>query len=125
MVKMQSRSLPKRKAVICNDTILQKLILYWNIPCSLCAHCRRADRFLLVAFGVTLVLKRFSFIGMTFSCGVRAMAIAAAANHNEMPLVMVITIVSAVLLLRTGRTRRSRRCRVAMISVARWPSAIC
>ena len=54
---------------------------------------------------MTLVLKRFSFIGDGLShVAFGAMAIAAVLQiTNEMPLVLVITISSAVLLLRTGQ----------------------
>ncbi len=70
--------------------------------------------------GVTLVLKRFSFIGDGLShVAFGAMAIAAVVGlTNEMPLVLVITIVSAVLLLRTGQNARIKGdAAVAMISV--------
>ena len=79
----------------------------------------------LIAFcssllGVTLVLKRFSFIGDGLShVAFGAMAIAAVFNlTNEMPLVLVITIVAAVLLLRTGQNAKIKGdAAVAMISV--------
>ena len=58
--------------------------------------------------GVTLVLKRFSFIGDGLShVAFGAMAIAAVLNlTNEMLLVLPITIISAVLLLRTGQNAK-------------------
>lgn len=71
-------------------------------------------------FGVTLVLKRFSFIGDGLShVAFGAMAIAAVVGlTNEIPLVLVITIVSAVLLLRTGQNAKIKGdAAVAMISV--------
>ncbi len=70
--------------------------------------------------GVTLVLKRFSFIGDGLShVAFGAMAIAAVMKLNsEMPLVMVITVISAVLLLRTGQnTKIKGDAAIAMISV--------
>jgi len=70
--------------------------------------------------GVTLVLKRFSFIGDGLShVAFGAMAIAAVLNlSNEMPLVLLITVVSAILLLRTGQNARIKGdAAVAMISV--------
>lgn len=70
--------------------------------------------------GVTLVLKRFSFIGDGLShVAFGAMAIAAVVGlTNEMPLVLVITIISAVLLLRTGQNAKIKGdAAVAMISV--------
>ena len=70
--------------------------------------------------GVTLVLKRFSFIGDGLShVAFGAMAIAAVLQiTNEMPLVMVITIISAVLLLRTGQnTKIKGDAAIAMLSV--------
>ena len=69
--------------------------------------------------GVTLVLKRFSFIGDGLShVAFGAMAIAAVFGMtNEMPLVLVVTIVSAVLLLRTGQNAKIKGdAAVAMIS---------
>ena len=70
--------------------------------------------------GVTLVLKRFSFIGDGLShVAFGAMAIAAVLQiSNEMPLVMAITIISAVLLLRTGQSTKIKGdAAIAMISV--------
>lgn len=70
--------------------------------------------------GVTLVLKRFSFIGDGLShVAFGAMALATVLNiTNDMPLVMAITIVCAVLLLRTGQNAKIKNdAAVAMISV--------
>ena len=70
--------------------------------------------------GVTLVLKRFSFIGDGLShVAFGAMAIAAVLKlNNEMPLVLVITVICAVLLLRTGQNAKIKGdASVAMISV--------
>ncbi len=71
--------------------------------------------------GVTLVLKRFSFIGDGLShVAFGAMAIAAVLNlSNNMYLVLGFTVVAAVLLLRTGKnTKIQGDAAVAMISVA-------
>lgn len=71
--------------------------------------------------GVTLVLKRFSFIGDGLShVAFGAMAIAAVLNlSNNMYLVLLFTVVAAVLLLRTGKnTKIQGDAAVAMISVA-------
>lgn len=70
--------------------------------------------------GVTLVLKRFSFIGDGLShVAFGAMAIAAVLGMtNEMPLVLIVTIAAAILLLRTGQnTKIKGDAAVAMISV--------
>ena len=70
--------------------------------------------------GVTLVLKRFSFIGDGLShVAFGAMAIAAVLQlSNEMLLVLPVTILSAVLLLRTGQNAKIRGdAAIAMISV--------
>ena len=58
--------------------------------------------------GVTLVLKRFSFIGDGLShVAFGAMSIAAVVNlTNEMLLVLPVTVVSAILLLRSGKTAK-------------------
>lgn len=71
-------------------------------------------------FGVTLVLKRFSFIGDGLShVAFGAMAIASVLNlTNNMPLVLAVTIIFAVLLLRTGQnTKIKGDAAIAMISV--------
>ena len=71
--------------------------------------------------GVTLVLKRFSFIGDGLShVAFGGIAIASVLNlTNEMLLVLPITIISAILLLRTGeRAKIKGDAAVAMISVA-------
>ena len=56
-------------------------------------------------FGVTLVLKRFSFIGDGLShVAFGALAVAAVFNlADEMLLVLPVTIAAAILLLRGGR----------------------
>lgn len=101
--------------------ILEKLTLYWTYPFVryalvvgvLIALCSSL-------LGVTLVLKRFSFIGDGLShVAFGAMAIAAVLQiTNEMPLVMVITISSTVLLLRTGQNAKIKGdAAIAMISV--------
>lgn len=101
--------------------LLEKLALYWAYPFVryalivgvLIALCSSL-------LGVTLVLKRFSFIGDGLShVAFGAMAIAAVLQiTDEMPLVMVITVISAVLLLRTGQnTKIKGDAAIAMISV--------
>lgn len=70
--------------------------------------------------GVTLVLKRFSFIGDGLShVAFGAIAVAAVLNlTNEMVLVLPVTVISAILLLRTGQnTRIKGDAAIAMISV--------
>ncbi len=81
--------------------------------------------------GVTLVLKRFSFIGDGLShVAFGAMAVSSIAGalvsglqpyidaSNDMLIVMPITIISAVLLLRTGKNAKVKGdAAVAMISV--------
>ena len=71
--------------------------------------------------GVTLVLKRFSFIGDGLShVAFGAMAIATVLNlSNEILLVLPVTIISAILLLRTGQNAKIKGdAAIAMISVA-------
>ena len=70
--------------------------------------------------GVTLVLKRFSYIGDGLShVAFGAIAIAAVLHlSDDMVLVMPVTILCAVLLLRTGQKTRIRGdAAIAMISV--------
>ncbi len=71
--------------------------------------------------GVTLVLKRFSFIGDGLShVAFGTMSIAAVVNlSNNMYLVLPVTVIAAILLLRTGKnTKIQGDAAVAMISVA-------
>ena len=102
--------------------MLEKLMLYLQYP-----YVRYAFIVgVLIALcssllGVTLVLKRFSFIGDGLShVAFGAMAIATVLQlSNEMLLVLPVTILSAVLLLRTGqRAKIKGDAAVAMISVA-------
>ena len=70
--------------------------------------------------GVTLVLKRFSFIGDGLShVAFGAMAIATALKlANNMVLILPVTVICAVLLLKTGQnTRIKGDAALAMISV--------
>ncbi len=70
--------------------------------------------------GVTLVLKRFSFIGDGLShVAFGAIAIASVLNlTNKMIIILPVTILSAVLLLRTGQnTKIKGDAAIAMISV--------
>ena len=71
--------------------------------------------------GVTLVLKRFSFIGDGLShVAFGAMSLASVLNlTNNMPLVLIVTIICAILLLRTGQNAKIKGdAAVAMISVS-------
>ena len=70
--------------------------------------------------GVTLVLKRFSYIGDGLShVAFGAMAIAAVLNFTEKNLIILpITIIAAIMLLRTGQnTKIKGDAAIAMISV--------
>lgn len=70
--------------------------------------------------GVTLVLKRFSYIGDGLShVAFGAISVAAVMNlTNEMLLVLPVTVGSAVLLLRTGQNAKIKGdAAIAMISV--------
>lgn len=70
--------------------------------------------------GVTLVLKRFSFIGDGLShVAFGAMAIAAVLNMTDrMLIVLPITVICAILLLRTGQNAKIKGdAAIAMISV--------
>ena len=102
-------------------SILDKLILYLEYPFVryalivgvLIALCSSL-------LGVTLVLKRFSFIGDGLShVAFGAMAVAAVLQFsNKMPLTMIITVTAAVLLLRSGQnTKIKGDASVAMLSV--------
>lgn len=101
--------------------IVEKLFLYLNYPFVqyalivgvLIALCSSL-------LGVTLVLKRFSFIGDGLShVSFGALAIASILNlTDKMMLVLPITIICAILLLRTGQnTKIKGDAAIAMISV--------
>lgn len=101
--------------------MLDKLVLYMQYPFVryalivgvLIALCSSL-------LGVTLVLKRFSYIGDGLShVAFGAISIAAVLNlSNDMILVMPITIISAILLLRTGQNAKIKGdAAIAMISV--------
>ena len=101
--------------------IVEKLASYWAYPFVRYAFVVGVLIALCSSLlGVTLVLKRFSFIGDGLShVAFGAMAIAAVLRlTNEMPLVMAVTVLSAVLLLRTGQnTKIKGDAAIAMISV--------
>lgn len=101
--------------------MIEKLALYFSYPFVryalivgvLIALCSSL-------LGVTLVLKRFSFIGDGLShVAFGAMAIAAVLHFsNEMLLVLPITVLAAILLLRTGQNAKIKGdAAIAMISV--------
>ncbi len=101
--------------------VLEKLSLYLTYPFVryalivgvLIALCSSL-------LGVTLVLKRFSFIGDGLShVAFGAMAVAAVLRlTNDMPLVLFLTVLCAVLLLRMGqRTQIKGDAAIAMLSV--------
>lgn len=88
-------------------------VIYAVIVSTLIALCSSL-------LGVTLVLKRFSFIGDGLShVAFGAIAIASVFNlTNEMLLVLPLTVISAILLLRTGQNARIKGdAAIAMISV--------
>ena len=101
--------------------MLEKMFFYFQYPfvryalivgvlISLCASL----------LGVTLVLKRFSFIGDGLShVAFGAMAMASVLNiTNNMLFILPVTILCAVLLLRTGQnTKIKGDAAIAMISV--------
>ena len=101
--------------------ILDKLVLYFEYPFvryALAAGVLIALCSSLI--GVTLVLRRFSFIGDGLShVAFGALAVASIFDmSSSMPLVMCITVACAILLLRTGQnTKIKGDAAVAMLSV--------
>lgn len=103
------------------NALLEKLTLYWAYPFVRYALVVG----LLVALcssllGVTLVLKRFSFIGDSLShVAFGGMAVAAVLGMtDDMPLTLAITVLCAILLLRTGNSTQIKGdAAVAMLSV--------
>lgn len=101
--------------------MLEKLIMYFDYPFVryalivgiLIAVCSSL-------FGVILILKRFSFIGDGLShVAFGAISVAAVLNlTNNLFLVLPVTVVCAVLLLRTGQSTKIRGdAMIAMVSV--------
>ena len=101
--------------------IFEKLALYLSFPfvryalivgvlIALCASL----------FGVILVLRRFSYIGDGLShVAFGAMAVAAVLNMtNDLPLMLVVTVLCAVFLLRAGQGAKIQGdAAIAMLSV--------
>lgn len=103
------------------SAILEKLIFYWEYPFVryalivgvLIALCSSL-------LGVTLVLKRFSFIGDGLShVAFGGMAVATVLGLSDhMPLTLSVTVTCAILLLRTGQnTKVKGDAAIAMVSV--------
>lgn len=101
--------------------VLDKLIMYFQYPFVtnalivgvLIALCSSM-------LGVTLVLKRYSFIGDGLShVAFGAMAVAAMLSFtDDMPFILLVTTAFAVLLLRTGQDAKIKGdAAIAMISV--------
>ena len=102
-------------------SLLEKLAFYWNYPFVryalivgvLIALCSSL-------LGVTLVLKRFSFIGDGLShVAFGGMAVATVLGMSDhMPLTLAVTVACAVLLLHTGQnTQIKGDAAIAMVSV--------
>ena len=103
------------------SAILEKLIFYWGYPFVryalivgvLIALCSSL-------LGVTLLLKRFSFIGDGLShVAFGGMAVATVLGLSDhMPLTLSVTVACAILLLRTGQnTKVKGDAAIAMVSV--------
>lgn len=101
--------------------LFNKLILYFQYPFVIYALIVGVLIALCSSLlGVTLVLKRFSFIGDGLShVAFGAMALAAVFDlTNNMPFVLAITVVSAILLLQVGQNAKIKGdAAIAMISV--------
>lgn len=103
------------------SAVWEKLVFYWGYPFVryalivgiLIALCSSL-------LGVTLVLKRFSFIGDGLShVAFGGMAVATVLGLSDhMPLTLAVTVACAILLLRTGQnTRVKGDAAIAMVSV--------
>ncbi len=101
--------------------LLAKIVMYFEYPFVRYAFITGVLIALCSSlFGVTLVLKRFSFIGDGLShVAFGAMAVASVLNLTDnMLLVLPVTVVAAVLLLRAGqRAKIKGDAALAMISV--------
>ncbi len=102
--------------------LLDKLILYLQYPFVVYAIIVGTLIALCAALlGVTLVLKRFSYIGDGLAhVAFGAMAIASVLKFtNDMPFVLGITIISAIILLHTGQnTKIKGDAAIGMLSVS-------
>lgn len=101
--------------------MLEKIIFYFQYPAVQRAFLVGTLIAISAALlGIILVLKRFSFIGDGLShVAFGAMCIAGILNFsNNMYLILPVTIISAILLLKTGRkTKIKGDASIAMISV--------
>ena len=101
--------------------MLDTLALYFSYPFVVYAFAVGVLIALCSAlFGVVLVLKRFSFIGDGLShIAFGAMAVAAVVGiADNMLIVLPVTVLAAVLLLRTGQNAKIRGdAAIAMVSV--------
>ena len=115
---LQAESISRKDIITMVDTLINYLsyplvryALIVGVLISLCSSL----------LGVTLVLKRFSFIGDGLShVAFGAIAVASVLNlSNRMLLVLPITVLSAILLLKTGQNAKIKGdAAIAMISVA-------
>ncbi len=103
------------------SAITDKLFLYFQYPFVVNALIVGVLIALCSSMlGVTLVLKRYSFIGDGLShVAFGAMAVAAVAGFtDDMPFILLVTVAFAVLLLRTGQNAKIKGdAAIAMISV--------
>ncbi len=101
--------------------MLDKLLLFFQYPFVINALIVGVLIALCSSMlGVTLVLKRYSFIGDGLShVAFGAMAVAAAAGFTEdMPFILLVTTIVAILLLRTGQSAKIKGdAAIAMLSV--------
>ena len=101
--------------------MLDKLFLYFQYPFVVNALIVGVLIALCSSMlGVTLVLKRYSFIGDGLShVAFGAMAVAAVAGFtDDMPFILLVTVAFAILLLRTGQNAKIKGdAAIAMISV--------
>ena len=101
--------------------VIDQLAAYWQYP--FVQHAVVVGVLIALCsslLGVTLVLKRFSYIGDGLShVAFGAMSVAIVMKlTNRMPLILTVTVISAVLLLRTGQNARIKGdAAIAMISV--------
>lgn len=101
--------------------LFAKLAFYWSYPFVRCALAAGVLIALCSSLlGVTLVLRRLSFIGDGLShVAFGSMSVAAVAGlADRMPLTLALTMVCAVLLLRSGHGARMRGdAAIAILSV--------
>lgn len=108
----------ERRFIMTN--FMQHYNIIFLILCTVCFQLLEFNCFMFFHYRVTLVLKRFSFIGDGLShVAFGAMAVATVLQFTSQTLfIMIVTVIAAIFLLRTGQnTKIKGDSSIAMLSV--------